>query len=197
MTNKPIAALAFVLLAAVSSFAQSASASAELKALLNRFLDGAGRSDAGVHERFWANDLVYTRSNGTRINKAELMKSVRSAPTAKPGASATVYSAEDIRIQQYGNTAIVAFRLVATSPGSQGTKEVSSFLNTGTFVRRGRVWRVVAWQSTAVPKAPNAFVPTDRAVKEPGKAYIKGPRGGCYYLSAGNRKTYVSKELCN
>jgi hypothetical protein len=43
------------------------------------------------------------------------MKDVRSAPAPKPGVPVTAYSAEDIRIQQFGNTAIVAFRLVGAT----------------------------------------------------------------------------------
>lgn len=30
-----------------------------------------------------------------------------------------------------------------------------------------------------------------------GKTYIKGERGGCYYLSPSGKKVYVKKELCN
>ena len=42
---------------------------AALSGLLIEFLDGAGRNDAAVHDRFWADDLIYTRSAGVRINK--------------------------------------------------------------------------------------------------------------------------------
>src|SRR5687767_2954041 len=76
---------------------------AELSRLLNEFLAGAGRNDVGIHDRFWADDLIYTRAAGARITKSELMQGVRSAPPAKAGDPVTVYSAEDVRIQQYGN----------------------------------------------------------------------------------------------
>jgi hypothetical protein len=62
-----------------------------------------------------------------------------------------VYSAEDIRIQQYGDTAVVAFRLVATS-GSGAEAMIANFLNTGTFVKRNGEWRAAAWQATRVPE---------------------------------------------
>ena len=131
---------------------QSSRDSRELTALLNEFLAGASRNDVAIHDRFWADDLIYTRAAGQRINKAELMKSVRSAPARKPGDPATVYTAEDIRIQQYGNTAVVAFRLVGTTD-KDGKQEVSKFLNTGTFVKRKGRWQAVAWQATAIPKS--------------------------------------------
>ena len=43
----------------------------DLTHLLNEFL--AGVSEADTHDRFWADDLIYTSSNGTRTNKAEIM----------------------------------------------------------------------------------------------------------------------------
>ncbi len=123
----------------------------ELTRLLNEFLSGAGRNDAAVHDRFWAEDLIYTRSAGTRINKTELMKGVRSAQPAKPGDPVTVYTSEDVRIQQYGNAAVVAFKLVGTTTRSDESKSVSNHLNTGTFIKRNGRWQVVAWQATTVP----------------------------------------------
>lgn len=137
----------------VVSFAQSpAPAEAELKSLLNEFLAGASTNDAAVHDRFWADDLVYTRSAGVRIGKAELMKDVRSAPPPKPEDPKSVFTAEDVRVQQYGDAAVVAFRLVGTTT-AEGKTEVAHFLNTGTFVKRDGKWQAVAWQATRVPDA--------------------------------------------
>lgn len=141
-----------ILAGTVSLQAQTAAAAPELTRLLNQFLEGAGRNDAAIHDRFWADDLIYTRSAGVRIGKAELMKGVRSAAPAKPGDPVTVYTAEDIRIQQYGNTAVVAFKLVGTTTRADGSKTVSGYLNTGTFVKRGGLWQAAAWQSTIIPK---------------------------------------------
>ena len=78
------------------------------------------------------------------------MRDVRSAPTPKPGDPATAYSAEDIRIQQYGKTAIVAFRLVGTTTQA-GKTEVANYLNSGTLLKRNGKWQVVNWQATKMP----------------------------------------------
>jgi uncharacterized protein (TIGR02246 family) len=132
---------------AIAVQAQSAPAAAELTKLLNEFLAGASHNDAAMHDRFWAEDVIYTGSGGRRRGKAEIMKDVRSAPAPKPGDPKTVYTAEDVRIQQYGNTAIVAFRLVATTE-KDGKTEVANYLNSGTFVKRKGKWQVVNWQAT-------------------------------------------------
>src|ERR1043165_2667988 len=124
---------------------------AELTKLLNDFLAGASRNDPAAHERFWADDLIYTRSAGRRTTKAEIMHDLRSAPAPKPDDPKTIYTAEDIRIQQYGNTAIVAFRLVATTEVN-GAKQVQNLLNSGTFLKRNGKWQVVNWQSTRMPR---------------------------------------------
>jgi len=127
--------------------AQTAPASAELTKLLNDFLAGASRNDVAMHDRFWAEDVIYTGSAGRRRGKAEIMKDVRSAPAPKPGDAKTTYTAEDVRIQQYGNTAIVAFRLVGTTE-KDGKTEVAKYLNSGTFLKRKGKWQVVNWQAT-------------------------------------------------
>ena len=140
-----------LLLLTVPALAQTAPDAAELTRLLNDFLAGASRNDAAMHDRFWADDLIYTRSIGRRVNKAEVMHDVRSTPAPKPGEPKTVYTAEDIQIQQYGNTAVVAFRLVATTEAG-GTKQIANLLNSGTFVKRDGKWQVVNWQSTRMPR---------------------------------------------
>lgn len=142
-----------LLTASAFVFAQAqAQDAAALTGLLNEFLAGAGRNDAAVHERFWAEDLIYTGSSGRRVGKADIMRDVRSAPAPKPGDPSTVFTAEDVRIQQYGDTAVVAFRLVGTTTRG-GATEVSKFLNSGTFLRRGGRWQVVSWQATKLPRA--------------------------------------------
>jgi ketosteroid isomerase-like protein len=140
-----------VLLAMASgAIAQTAPDAAELTKLLKEFLAGAGRNDVAMHERFWAEDLIYTGSSGKRVGKADILRDVRAEGAPKPNEPLTVYTAEDIRIQQYGETAIVAFHLVATGE-KDGKPEVRDFLNTGTFLKRDGEWRAVAWQATAKP----------------------------------------------
>ena len=153
MIKKTVFCILFIAVAAVSLHAQTAPAAAQLIRLLNEFLAGAGRSDAAIHDRFWADDLIYTRSAGVRVNKKQLMAGLKSAPERKQGDPVTVYSAADIQIHQYGNTAVVGFTLVATTTKTDGTKTVAYYLDTGTFVKRKGRWQAVAWAATAVPKS--------------------------------------------
>jgi ketosteroid isomerase-like protein len=137
--------------------AQTAPDAAELTKLLQDFLAGVGRNDVAMHERFWAADLIYTSALGRRKGKADILRELR-AETPKPVDGTTVYTAEDIRIQQYGDTAIVAFRLVANIKKGEKT-EVANYLNTGTFLKRNGKWQAVGWQATAIPKPPTTPTP--------------------------------------
>jgi len=150
---KRILSLHIVLLSVAAGLcAQTAPDAAELTKLLQDFLAGASRNDAAMHDRFWADDLIYTASAGTRKGKADIMREVRAEGPPKPGDESAVYSAEDIRIQQYGDTAIVAFRLVSTSTQKDGSKKIANYLNSGTFLKRNGRWQVVNWQATAIPE---------------------------------------------
>lgn len=143
-----------ILVLAIGTLSQtpqtSAPDAAELTRLLNEFLAGASRDDAAIHDKFWAPELVYTGSGGARRGKAEIMSGLKGAPAPKPGDPKTTFTAEDIRIQQYGNTAIVAFRLVGTTV-DDGITTVAKFFNTGMFLKRKGKWQVVAWQATRIP----------------------------------------------
>src|SRR5690349_9852175 len=119
----------FLAIVALGLHAQTAPDAADLTQLLKDFLAGASHNDAAMHDRFWAEDLIYTSSSGRRMGKADIMRDLRSAASPKAETPATVYGAEDIRIQQYGDTAIVAFRLTGTTVEA-GTTEIANYLNT-------------------------------------------------------------------
>ena len=147
-----VTSLSLVLIATAVP-AQTAPDAAELTKLLQDFLAGASKNDVAMHDRFWADELVYTSALGRRKNKADIMRELReeTKATPNPEEGTTVYTAEDIRVQQYGDTAVVAFRLVATTDKA-GTKTVANYFNTGTFLKRNGKWQVIAWQATALPK---------------------------------------------
>lgn len=116
---------------------------------LNEFLAGASANDITAHERFWAEDLVYTSSRGLRFGKADILEGMRADPDSEAANPDTTYSAEDIRIRLYGEAAVVAFRLVGTP--SAESERIMQYFNTGTFVKREGRWQAVAWQATMIP----------------------------------------------
>jgi hypothetical protein len=152
------AALFLLILSPILAFSDpspsssSAPDASSLTQLLKEFLDGAAHNDLAMHKRFWADELIYTRSAGQRLSKADILRDVKAEAAApkKSDEGTTKYGAEDIRILQYGDTAVVAFRLVATTTKGDKT-EVSNYFNTGTFVKRNSKWQAAAWQATKIP----------------------------------------------
>ena len=138
-------ALAFTALPAPAS----ATDEDELRELLNTFLAGASVGDVAIHERFWADDLVYTSSNGTRTDKAGIVGNMRASENTREAAPSVVYGAEDVDVRLYGEMAVVAFRLVGTEQA--GDRGRSEYFNTGTFRKQAGEWRAVAWQATRIP----------------------------------------------
>lgn len=134
--------------------AEDDGAEAELRAMLHDFL--ANSSTEAAHARFWADDLVYTSSNGTRFGKDSIMEGFAAGDEEEEEpvdqdedqGPALVYTGEDVKVQVYGTTAIVTFRLVGTPDDDSANNE---YFNSGTFLKRDGEWRVVSWQATIIP----------------------------------------------
>lgn len=123
-------------------------AEVQVRTMLLDFLKGVPSNDPNVFDTFFADDVIYTRGAGVVITKSDIMKGLTTAPAATPKHEPDVtYGAEDIVVRQYGDTAILAFRLVQHTPG----KPDNSFRNSGTFLKRNGKWQVVLWQATPIP----------------------------------------------
>lgn len=122
----------------------------EVEALLREFLSKV--NEPSMHERFWADDLIYVGAGGAVRTKAEIVKNVTEEST-KAKADTTKkeddgsYDAEDVKVRQFGNVCVLNFRLVAKSEG-----KTSYYRNSGTFVERDGKWQAVSWQATKEPE---------------------------------------------
>ena len=120
-----------------------------LTAMLHDFL--ANSATAAAHEKFWADDLVYSSSAGARFGKSDLLQGFAGGEDDESGdPPAVVYSGEEVDVRLYDDMAVIAFKLVGTP--SDGSAALH-YYNTGTFLKRDGVWRAVAWQATKIPPA--------------------------------------------
>jgi len=149
-------AVLVIMVSLVATFAARAQTTAtqEVTALLREFISAAGSGDRAIFDKFFADDVIYTRASGVVITKASIMEGLgKPAPSAEGKSS---YSAEDITVHEYGDTMIVAFRLEGKTEHADGNVETAHYRNTGTFLRRNGRWQAVAWQATKIsdPKKP-------------------------------------------
>jgi hypothetical protein len=101
-----------------------------------------------IFDAFFADDVIYTRSAGVTVNKAEILRNIDVRAVNEPNAT---YEADEFTVHSYGDTAVVNFRLIQHNE-KVGNPETNYFRNTGTFLKRNGKWQVVAWQATRVPE---------------------------------------------
>jgi len=121
----------------------------EITSMLTTFLTPAVNNTAAGHERFWADELVYTSSAGKVMSKADIMKSFAEEPKAeadKDAKTGPVFTAEDVLVRPHGDMAALTFRLVEHDPDGK----LSYFRNSGTFLLRSGKWQAITWQATRV-----------------------------------------------
>ncbi|HKF21199.1 MAG TPA: nuclear transport factor 2 family protein [Candidatus Angelobacter sp.] len=131
---------------AVTMSAEDTATISQVTQLVRDFLANVPKNDPKVFENFFADDVIYTRSAGVTVNKAEILKNINVRAVNEPGAT---YEADDFTVHPYRDLAIVNFRLIQHA-GAQ----TAYFRNTGTFLKRDGKWRAVAWQATRVPEPP-------------------------------------------
>ena len=120
----------------------------QLTAMLWQFLSDASAKNAAGFEKFFADDVLYTRAAGVLIPKRMIMRSVSNAEQSED--AKVTYSADEIVIHTYGDVAVMAFRLTERTALSDGRSEQANFRNTGTFLRRNGQWQAISWQSTRI-----------------------------------------------
>jgi ketosteroid isomerase-like protein len=116
--------------------------------LVRSFLANVPKNDPKVFQEFFADDVIYTRSAGVTVTKADILKNIDVRATNEPQAT---FEADDFTVHPYGEMAVVNFRLIMHN--NEGGKATTSyFRNTGTFLKRNGKWQAVAWQATKVPE---------------------------------------------
>ena len=116
---------------------------AEITQLLNWFLAPENNPRAATHQRFWADDLVYTRATGLVRSKADIMAGFAGE---QPPVDEVRWSAEDVLVRPYDDAAALTFRLV----GRAADGSTLQYRNSAMFLKRDGEWRAVTWQATPI-----------------------------------------------
>lgn len=133
-------------LIAVPTHAQTRNAMEQEVLKASRALEEASitKKDRGTIERYYADEYVYTHSNGTVLNKAQEIPTIMS-----PDQAWTAYKMDDLKARIYGNVAIVSGLLTLTGSSKAYISGPRRF--TEVWVRRNGRWQMVGGQTTLVP----------------------------------------------
>lgn len=124
----------------------------QLTQIVRDFLADVPQGDRATFDNFFADDVIYTRSTGVTVDKAEILKNIDVRAATQPQAT---YEADGFTVHAYGDSAVVNFRLVMHNV-VDGKPATVYFRNTGSFLKRHGKWQVIAWQSTRVPETSEA-----------------------------------------
>ncbi len=141
MKIKLTTTLIFTVFLCFQLLAQPSNSEKEITTLVSEFLEKVDKKE--MHDRFWAEDLIYTSSGGERFGKDKIMQGFKEEDGKESEAPSVKYTADDVQISVFGKTAALAFILVANTDGA-----ISKYLNSGTLVKRKGEWVVVQWQAT-------------------------------------------------
>ncbi|WP_298632609.1 nuclear transport factor 2 family protein [uncultured Umboniibacter sp.] len=122
----------------------NASLESEVEDRLNWFLSGV--NDVEVHDEFWASDLIYTSSSGTRFGKSTIIDGMRSS-TAPEQESSAWYGAENVTVRSLGEAVILTFELTLYE-SAESSEPAQRYFNTGVLIKRDGSWQATAWQAT-------------------------------------------------
>jgi ketosteroid isomerase-like protein len=124
----------------------------QLTQMVRDFLADVPKGDRATFDTFFADDVIYTRSSGVTVDKAEILKNIGVRAATQPQAT---FEADGFTVHAYGDAAVVNFRLVMHDLVN-GKPATVYFRNTGSFLKRQGKWQVVAWQATRVPETTEA-----------------------------------------
>jgi len=94
---------------AIAMSAENTAITAQLTQKVRDFLANVPKGDKKVFDDFFADDVIYTRSVGVTVDKAEILKNIGVHAASEPQAT---FEADGFTVHAYGDTAVVNFRLV-------------------------------------------------------------------------------------
>jgi uncharacterized protein (TIGR02246 family) len=152
---KKLITLALLLMLGLSALAQANGsqsaaskndkAAKEVEALERKRFEAQVKKDYAFLEKAFADDLVYTHSNGKQNNKTEYIQSIRDGKSQYDK-----IDVETLNVRAYndGKTAVVNGTILITLPNKpDGTPNLAHLKYVVVQVKNKQGWQVVLWQS--------------------------------------------------
>lgn len=152
--------LAFLLITASLGFTQTVIPATDRESnfvqLAQRRFAAFFEGNKAVYEKLVSKDAVFVYSNGRTLNYVEAVTEL--APLAKAGTYSFHY--EDVKIRDFGDSALLVYRLVFHgAPGIGGDYEG---VESDTFTRLNNVWKITAVHGTTIPYPKRVSITVDR-----------------------------------
>lgn len=108
---------------------------------LQRTVDEAEtKKDFAALDRLLTDNYIFTAPAGAVLDKKRLIEDIKAAG---PEAGQTI-NYDDIKVYDYGNTAIVSYLLIVRGKDKDGKDYTNRYRNTVTWVKRQKLWRMAA-----------------------------------------------------
>jgi uncharacterized protein (TIGR02246 family) len=128
--------------------AAASSTEQAVRQLFDGLVSSYAKNDATVPARILADDFTFTTPFGEVMTKEQRLAEI------KPGGiQFDSYTADDVNVRVYGDTAVVTNKASVT--GKRGDQDLSGqYRVTSVFVKKGGNWQLVAAQSTRITEMP-------------------------------------------
>lgn len=141
-----VCAIAVVAIMGATALTQDSATAAALADIEQRLASSILTGDRTAYEQVLSDDWSVINTDGQILGKAQVVRELfvtgdRRLETIK---------VDDIRVQSFGDFAVVTGRTAATGT-FKGTRASVTLRFTDVFVRRGGRWQIVASQGTLVP----------------------------------------------
>ena len=128
----------------VSANQPGGNAEQAIRQTMTELFDALNRGDAAATGQIYADDYQIVLENGKTVTKAERLDAM------KAGALKQSVAFDNLRIRQYGSTAVATYRVTGRSNALGSEQEINS-LATVTLVNNGGRWQLVSSHRTKAP----------------------------------------------
>ncbi len=126
--------------------ADSKDVETEIQQMETRRFQSMVKVDTHELNRILADDLTYTHSNGEIDTKAQLIASLNSGERKYEA-----IQPEDVNVRVYRDAAVVTGR-ASMKTKSKGQEHSFQIRFIDVYVKKGKRWQMVAWQSLRLPE---------------------------------------------
>lgn len=111
------------------------------------FFEAIKNKDSKTLGRLLAADFVYRSPRQPESGKLEFLKAIASMPV-----KISALWGEEMKVNVYGETAVLTGLQMAKTPGDDGKEEVSAVMFTDVFQKRGGRWLLTLAHSVDLPQ---------------------------------------------